>query len=120
MTPGEEIREERLRLGLTQKELAARVGNIDHSGVSNIERGETKLGRARAERFARALEISVERLLPANAVPSVQTILNRLQDNEASADRVRAALMAALVAIESRLAGIEEQLRLLAVRERAT
>jgi len=89
VTPGEVIRAERLRRGWTQKDLASRVGNIDHSGVSNIERGKTGLGLARAERFARVLEISPARLRSPQAEPATAgTILHRLRDIEGKVDHL--------------------------------
>lgn len=64
MTPGERIKELRLDRGWTQKELARRVGNIDHSGVSNIERGAVPIGDVRARRFAQVFKVKPEIILP--------------------------------------------------------
>lgn len=64
MTPGERIKELRLERGWTQKELARKVGNIDHSGVSNIERGAVPIGDVRARRFAQVFRVKPEFILP--------------------------------------------------------
>jgi transcriptional regulator with XRE-family HTH domain len=120
MTPGEVIRAERLKRGWTQKELARRVGRIDHSGVSNIEQGKTQLGRARAERFARVLDVSVDRLLPSgDGAPTTRTILRHLRDSEERADFGRNALVESLESIDDRLSEIEALLRQLGGRGRA-
>lgn len=79
-TPGQIIRARREELGLTQAQLAERVGHIDAAGVSKIETGVTKLGRARATRFASALSVSVNLLLPlAEPTPTNRDLADRLE-----------------------------------------
>jgi transcriptional regulator with XRE-family HTH domain len=60
MTFGQVIRQRRMELGLTQEELAERVGeNIRQSEISRLERDYIMLPRrSRLEAIARALEVS--------------------------------------------------------------
>lgn len=127
MTPGERIRRLREERDWTQKQLAERVGNIDHSGISNIELGNTPLGRRRAIRFADAFGVSQEEILPAEARPSLSTLDRRLQGIEETlagarddAARGREALLAALAANVIRLESIEATLDALVAQARAT
>ena len=128
MTPGERIRELRLERDWTQKQLAAKVGNIDHSGVSNIELGSVPLGHRRAQRFAKAFGVSVEEILPPAAARTSLSSVDRrlanieetLSDTREEAARGKEALMAALVASEVRLARIEGTLASLAAEAQAT
>lgn len=84
LPPGGVIREVRERRGWTQRELADKVGHIDAAGVSKIETGVTKLGRARATRFARVLGVSLSLLLPPlETQPSLRSIQDRLESLEA-------------------------------------
>lgn len=79
-TPGEVIRIRREERGLTQRELAELVGQIDAAGVSKIETGVTRLGRARATRFARALAVPVSLLLPpVESQPTLREVVDRLE-----------------------------------------
>ena len=128
MTPGERIRQLRLERDWTQKQLAAKVGNIDHSGVSNIELGAVPLGFRRAQRFAQALSVRVEEILPPEAerttlgsvdlrLASIEAMLSGTREEAA---RGREALMAALAASEVRLARIEVTLASLAAQDQAT
>ena len=93
MTPGHRIRELRHERGWTQRELAKRVGNIDHSGVSNIELGRAQLGRARAARFADALSVPLEAIYDPEDV-TLDARLARIEE--------------ALMRIETQLAGQSE------------
>lgn len=65
VTLGQFIRERRIGLGLTQEQLAARVGdNVRQAEISRLERDRVSLPRrARMERLARALEVSLGTLL---------------------------------------------------------
>jgi len=86
LPPGVLIRQKREQLGLNQRELAERVGHIDAAGISKIETGATKLGRARANRFARALDIPVSLLLPLVPQPTLRDVLDRLQELQESVE----------------------------------
>lgn len=65
MTLGEAIRQRRMAMGLTQEELAERVGeNVRQSDISRLERDYVGLPRrARLEALARALDLSLGELL---------------------------------------------------------
>jgi transcriptional regulator with XRE-family HTH domain len=65
MTFGQAIRHRRVELGLTQEELAERVGeNVRQSEISRLERDYVALPRrSRLEALARALEVSPGYLL---------------------------------------------------------
>jgi transcriptional regulator with XRE-family HTH domain len=62
LSPGEVLKKLRLRKGWTQKELAALTG-IAETNLSNIERGNARLGEDRAIFLAEALGVRPERLL---------------------------------------------------------
>lgn len=65
VTLGQFIRERRIELGLTQEQLAARVGeNVRQAEISRLERDRVSLPRrGRMERLASALEVSLGTLL---------------------------------------------------------
>lgn len=126
VTPGQRIRALRLERGWTQKDLAQRVGNIDHSGISNIERGAAPVGDRRGVRIARAFGVSMEEIgLGEVQQPTIATLDTRLRDIEGTlvmfrseAGIVREALTASLASIGVRLGRIEESLERLAAQAR--
>lgn len=59
----ENIKLRRLFLGLTQAELAQRVGYADHSNISLIEKGELDLPQSKIVLFAKALNCSPAELM---------------------------------------------------------
>lgn len=126
-SPGERIKELRLNRGWTQKELAERVGNIDHSGISNIELGRTPLGPTRARRFAKVFRVSPAEILPPEAERTTLSSLDgrlvgieeTLSGARKEAATGREALMVALAASEVRLAHIEEMLGRLVAQAQA-
>lgn len=52
----------RLRLGLTQKQMAEKIG-LSQSDVSKIEKGEREISRKLALRIGKALEIDYRKFL---------------------------------------------------------
>lgn len=60
---GERIRAIRKRLGMTQGDLAERVGLAGHASISKIERGDSNMDLATAVRIAAALRLSVGELV---------------------------------------------------------
>ena len=56
MTIGERIKQRRTELGMTQEELAARLGNKSRASVCTVEKGKEDLTTDRIARFAEALE----------------------------------------------------------------
>ncbi len=57
------IKDRRIRLGMTQTELAMRTGYSDKSMISQIESGKIDLPLSRVEVFARALRTTIPDLL---------------------------------------------------------
>lgn len=102
MSPGGIIRTLREEQGLSQRELADRVGHIDAAGVSKIETGATNLGRARARRFARALGVDPSLLLqPSLVQPTNQDLADRLESLETSVDLLTGNQERLIAALES-------------------
>ena len=58
MTIGERIKQRRQELGLTQEELARRLGNKTRASVCTVERDKEDLTTDRVEKYAAALECS--------------------------------------------------------------
>ena len=56
MTIGERIKQRRQELGLTQEELARRLGNKTRASVCTVERDKEDLTTDRVEKYAAALE----------------------------------------------------------------
>ena len=58
MTIGERIKQRRLELGLTQTELANRLGNKSRVSVCTVEKDKEDLTIERIKKYAKALEVS--------------------------------------------------------------
>lgn len=56
MTIGERIKQRRLELGLSQEELAKRMGNKSRASVSTVENGKEDLTTDRIRKYANALD----------------------------------------------------------------
>ena len=56
MTIGQRIKQRRLELGLTQEELARRMGNSSRASVCTVERDKEDLTIERIKKYAEALE----------------------------------------------------------------
>ena len=59
---GNKVRERRLKLGLSQEELASRAG-VHRTYIGIIERAEKNITLANIEKIAKALEISLDDLM---------------------------------------------------------
>ena len=59
---GKAVREERLKLGLSQEELAERAG-VHRTYIGMIERAEKNITLENIEKLAKALKLSVSKLL---------------------------------------------------------
>ena len=59
---GKRVREERLRRGLSQEELAE-LANVHRTYIGMVERGEKNIGLLNIERIADALRMPVNKLL---------------------------------------------------------
>jgi transcriptional regulator with XRE-family HTH domain len=55
---GKKVREERMRLGLSQEELASRAG-VHRTYIGMIERAEKNITLENIEKIAKALKISI-------------------------------------------------------------
>ncbi len=58
---GNKVREERLSLGLSQEELAARAG-VHRTYVGMIERAEKNITLTNIEKIAKALKLSIDEI----------------------------------------------------------
>ena len=56
MTVGERIRQRRIELGLTQEELAKRLGNKTRASVCRVEKDKEDMTTERIRKYAEALE----------------------------------------------------------------
>ena len=57
-TIGARIKARRQELKMTQRELAARLGNTDHTTVTRIESGKTDPPQSRVAQFAKVLDVT--------------------------------------------------------------
>lgn len=58
MSIGQRIKKRRIELGLTQEELAKRLGNKSRASVCTVERNKEDLTATRIRQYARALDCS--------------------------------------------------------------
>lgn len=63
ITPGENLRIYREMHGLTQDQLAERIGNISRRNISDMERGHKVIIESVAEKLADFFDVSVEKFL---------------------------------------------------------
>lgn len=66
MTIYERIKNLRLTLGMSQEELAKRVGYEGRSAISKVENGERDISQSMIEKYAKALNVSPAYLLYGN------------------------------------------------------
>lgn len=59
---GEKVREERLKKGLSQEELAARA-SVHRTYIGMIERGEKNITLLNIKKVAKALDLPIDKLL---------------------------------------------------------
>lgn len=59
---GQKVREERVRLDLSQEELASRAG-VHRTYIGMIERAEKNITLENIEKIAKALKISLDKLM---------------------------------------------------------
>ena len=59
---GNKVREQRLKLGLSQEELSSRAG-VHRTYIGMIERAEKNITLENIEKIAKALEIPLEKLM---------------------------------------------------------
>ena len=63
MTIGERIRQRRIELGLTQEELAKKLGNKSRASVCTVEKDKEDLTTTRIRQYAEALDVSPSYLM---------------------------------------------------------
>lgn len=59
---GEKVREERLKRGLSQEEFAVKAG-VHRTYIGMIERGEKNITLINIKKIAKALDLSIDKLL---------------------------------------------------------
>ena len=84
MTLGQRIRERRKELGLSQEELAKRLGNKSRASVCTVEKDKEDLTTTRIRQYAEALECSPAYLMG-------WEIQGQPDDNESKEDFVKKA-----------------------------
>ncbi|WP_328848559.1 XRE family transcriptional regulator [Micromonospora zamorensis] len=93
---GEQVRQARLSLGISQQDLAARVG-LDRTMLAKVEAGSRRLDGLELARLSRALKVSMEYLIqPPPAVLSRRAVpLTEETDTEAarSSERLEIAMV---------------------------
>lgn len=75
------IKAERIKLGLSQTELAQRVGYHGKSAISKVERGERDISESMLMKYAEALNVSPQYLLLGEDVSETQQIPVATQSN---------------------------------------
>ena len=63
MTMGERIKQRRIELDMSQRDLAAKMGYASNTTIAKIEQGKVDVSQARAAQFASALGVSVAYLM---------------------------------------------------------
>ena len=76
---GKRIREERVKLGLSQQDLAE-LSELTPTNISHIERGATKLSLPSMINIANALNVSVDKLLMGVTAGSGETLKNSFME----------------------------------------
>ena len=74
MNTGEVIRSLREKQGLSQEQLANKLGYRDRSTIAKIETGKIGLSQMKLQQFARFFNVSVYRILGMNDVPDTYRI----------------------------------------------
>ena len=72
MTVGERIKKRRIELGLTQSELAERMGYSSRAAICTVEKNKEDLTTARIRKYADALETTPAYLMGWTASPDIQ------------------------------------------------
>jgi len=63
IAPGENLRIYRAVHGMTQTELAEKLGSLTRQNISNMENGQRSISKAMAKRLAKLFEVSVEKFI---------------------------------------------------------
>ena len=81
---GERIKNRRNELGLTQEELAHKLGYKSRAAISNVEKGLEDLTTTRVKKYAEALDCTPSFLLGWDDEPSNKDMLVVIKGNERS------------------------------------
>lgn len=60
---GEKIKNRRLQIGMSQRELARKMGYSDNSTLNRIEKGTVDVSQAKVVQFAKVLNVSIAYLM---------------------------------------------------------
>ena len=63
MTMGERIKQRRMALDWSQRDLAAKMGYASNTTIAKIEQGKVDVSQARAAQFAKVLGVSIAYLM---------------------------------------------------------
>ena len=88
MTVGERIKELRINLGLTQEELAYKIGYKSRATVNKIESGEREITQSMIVKFANALHVTPSVIMGWENLPhnqegekdKIMTVLSKRKD----------------------------------------
>ena len=80
MTVGERIKERRIELGLTQSDLAKRMGYSSRAAICTVEKNKEDLTTARIRKYAEALQTTPAYLMGWDAAPSNDSEITHAMD----------------------------------------
>ena len=78
MSIGSNIRRRRIELNMSQQDLAAIMGYKTRSTIAKIETGENDVSHKKLQKFAAALNTSVDALIHGNAPATVSAAVGSL------------------------------------------
>lgn len=67
---GKRIKQKRLELGLTQMELAQRMGYTSKAAICKVEKGDDNITTDRVKKFAKALDVTEAYLMGWSEIPN--------------------------------------------------
>ena len=79
MSIGDNIRQRRYELGMSQRDLAEIMGYNNHSTIGKIENGAVDVSHSRIVQFAEALNVSVEYLIGATSTLEENSVAPELK-----------------------------------------
>ena len=92
MTIGERIKQRRLELGLSQEELAKRLGNKSRASVCTVEKDREDLTTDRIRKYAEALETTPSYLMGWEDEPDDSELKNIYEMYQKASPEVRSAV----------------------------
>lgn len=92
MTIGERIKQRRLELGLSQEELAKRLGNKSRASVCTVEKDREDLTTDRIRKYAEALETTPSFLMGWEDEPDDSELKNIYEMYQKASPEVRSAV----------------------------